>query len=291
LTKLEVGKEDFIDALREVEPSATREVFVEVPDVHWEDVGGLDQVKQRLIEAVEWPLQHAELFAEAGIRPPKGILLTGPPGCGKTMLAKAIANESQVNFISVKGPALLSKYIGESERGVRDMFRKAKQAAPCIIFFDEVDALVPARGSGGGDSHVADRVLSQFLSELDGVEELKGVLMLGATNRPDMLDPAILRPGRFDQIVEIPLPDEQGRRQIFEVHLRNKPLAPGIDLGSLAAATEEFSGAEIQGICVRAALSAVRRAVASKIEKPAAAVVVVIEASDLEAELEEARRL
>ena len=290
LTKLEVGKEDFIDALREVEPSATREVFVEVPDVHWEDVGGLDQVKQRLIEAVEWPLQHAELFAEAGIRPPKGILLTGPPGCGKTMLAKAIANESQVNFISVKGPALLSKYIGESERGVRDMFRKAKQAAPCIIFFDEVDALVPARGSGGGDSHVADRVLSQFLTELDGVEELKGVLMLGATNRQDMLDPAILRPGRFDQIVEIPLPDEQGRRQIFEVHLRHKPLAPGIDIGKLAAATEEFSGAEIQGICVAAALSAVRRAVAAKIAKPEAAVVVLIEASDLEAELQEARR-
>ena len=290
LTKLEVGKEDFIDALREVEPSATREVFVEVPDVHWEDVGGLDQVKQRLIEAVEWPLQHAELFAEAGIRPPKGILLTGPPGCGKTMLAKAIANESQVNFISVKGPALLSKYIGESERGVRDMFRKAKQAAPCIIFFDEVDALVPARGSGGGDSHVADRVLSQFLTELDGVEELKGVLMLGATNRQDMLDPAILRPGRFDQIVEIPLPDEQGRRQIFEVHLRHKPLAPGIDIGKLAAATEEFSGAEIQGVCVAAALSAVRRAVAAKIAKPEAAVVVLIEASDLEAELQEARR-
>jgi transitional endoplasmic reticulum ATPase len=290
LTKLEVGKEDFIDALREVEPSATREVFVEVPDVHWEDVGGLDQVKQRLIEAVEWPLQHAELFAEAGIRPPKGILLTGPPGCGKTMLAKAIANESQVNFISVKGPALLSKYIGESERGVRDMFRKAKQAAPCIIFFDEVDALVPARGAGGGDSHVADRVLSQFLTELDGVEELKGVLMLGATNRQDMLDPAILRPGRFDQIVEIPLPDEQGRRQIFEVHLRHKPLAPGIDIGKLAAATEEFSGAEIQGVCVAAALSAVRRAVAAKIAKPEAAVVVLIKASDLEAELEEARR-
>ena len=290
LTKLEVGKEDFLDALREVEPSATREVFVEVPDVHWEDVGGLDQVKQRLIEAVEWPLQHAELFAEAGIRPPKGILLTGPPGCGKTMLAKAIANESEVNFISVKGPALLSKYIGESERGVRDMFRKAKQAAPCIIFFDEVDALVPARGAGGGDSHVADRVLSQFLTELDGVEELKGVLMLGATNRQDMLDPAILRPGRFDQIVEIPLPDEQGRRQIFEVHLRHKPLAPGIDIGKLAAATEKFSGAEIQGVCVAAALSAVRRAVAAKIAKPEAAAAVLIAASDLEAELQEARR-
>jgi transitional endoplasmic reticulum ATPase len=290
LAKLEVGKEDFLDALREVEPSATREVFVEVPDVRWEDVGGLDQVKQRLIEAVEWPLQYAELFTQAGIRSPKGILLTGPPGCGKTLLAKAIANESQVNFISVKGPALLSKYVGESERGVRDMFRKAKQAAPCIIFFDEVDALIPARGAGGSDSHVADRVLSQFLSELDGVEELKGVLMLGATNRPDMLDPAILRPGRFDQIVEIPLPDEQGRRQIFEVHLRNKPLAPGIDLGGLAAATEDFSGAEIQGICVRAALSAVRRAVAGKIEKPEAEAVVLIEPGDLEAELEEARR-
>jgi transitional endoplasmic reticulum ATPase len=290
LAKLEVGKEDFLDALREVEPSAMREVFVEVPDVRWEDVGGLEPVKQRLVEAVEWPLQHAELFERGGIRPPKGILLTGPPGCGKTMLAKAIANESRVNFISVKGPALLSKYIGESERGVRDMFRKAKQAAPCIIFFDEIDALVPARGAGGSDSHVADRVLSQFLSELDGVEELKGVLMLGATNRPDMLDPAILRPGRFDQIVAIPLPDESSRRQIFTVHLRNKPLAPGIDLDGLAAATEEFSGAEIQGVCARAALGAVRRAVAAKMEKPEAAAVVELTPDDLKTELEEARR-
>jgi transitional endoplasmic reticulum ATPase len=290
LAKLEVGKEDFLDALREVEPSAMREVFVEVPDVRWEDVGGLEPVKQRLVEAVEWPLQHAELFERGGIRPPKGILLTGPPGCGKTMLAKAIANESRVNFISVKGPALLSKYIGESERGVRDMFRKAKQAAPCIIFFDEIDALVPARGAGGSDSHVADRVLSQFLSELDGVEELKGVLMLGATNRPDMLDPAILRPGRFDQIVAIPLPDESSRRQIFAVHLRNKPLASGIDLDGLAAATEEFSGAEIQGVCARAALAAVRRAVAAKLAKPEAAAVVELTPNDLKTELEEARR-
>jgi transitional endoplasmic reticulum ATPase len=290
LAKLEVGKEDFLDALREVEPSAMREVFVEVPDVRWEDVGGLAQIKQRLIESVEWPLQYAELFTEAGIRPPKGILLTGPPGCGKTLLAKAIANESKVNFISVKGPALLSKYVGESERGVRDMFRKAKQAAPCIIFFDEVDALVPARGAGGSDSHVADRVLSQFLTELDGVEELKGVLMLGATNRPDMLDPAIMRSGRFDEIVEIPLPDEQSRRQIFEVHLRNKPLEPGISFASLAAATEEFSGADIQGICTKAALRAVRRAVAARIDKPEHAVAVTIGPEDLEAELEEARR-
>jgi transitional endoplasmic reticulum ATPase len=290
LSRLEVKREDFLDAMREVEPSAMREVFVEVPDVRWGDVGGLTQAKQRLIEAVEWPLQYAELFAEAGIRPPKGILLTGPPGCGKTMLAKAIANESGVNFISVKGPALLSRYVGESERGVRDMFRKAKQAAPCIIFFDEIDALVPARDSGGSDAHVAERVLSQFLAELDGVEELKGVLMLGATNRPDMLDPAILRPGRFDEIVEISLPDEQSRKQIFDVHLRNKPLAPGVSIDSLAAATEEFSGAEIQGVCTKAALRAVRRAVAARIEKPEDKVAVIINPDDLEAELEEAQR-
>ena len=290
LAKLEVKREDFLDAMREVEPSAMREVFVEVPDVRWADVGGLTQAKQRLIEAVEWPLQYAELFTEAGIRPPKGILLTGPPGCGKTMLAKAIATESGVNFISVKGPALLSKYVGESERGVRDMFRKAKQAAPCIIFFDEIDALVPARDSGGSDAHVAERVLSQFLAELDGVEELKGVLMLGATNRLDMLDPAILRPGRFDEIVEISLPDEQSRGQIFEVHLRDKPLAPGISIGSLAAATAEFSGAEIRGVCTKAALRAVRRAVAARIEKPEDKMAVIINLDDLEAELEEARR-
>ena len=288
LKKLEVRMEDFMDALREVEPSATREVFVEVPDVRWDDVGGLSDVKQRLIEAVEWPLQYADLFSKASIRPPKGILLTGPPGCGKTMLAKAIATESRVNFISVKGPALLSKYIGESERGVRDMFRKAKQAAPCIIFFDEIDALVPARG-GGSDDHVAERVLSQFLTELDGVEELNGVLVLGATNRLDMLDPAILRPGRFDQIVEIPLPDEEGRRLIFEVHLRKKPLGPGISARSLAADTDGFSGAEIEGVCTQAALRAVRRAVTERIGNPSAEAVVIIKADDLERALEEVK--
>jgi len=288
LKKLEVRMEDFLDALREVEPSATREVFVEVPDVRWDDVGGLSDVKQRLIEAVEWPLQYADLFSKASIRPPKGILLTGPPGCGKTMLAKAIATESRVNFISVKGPALLSKYIGESERGVRDMFRKAKQAAPCIIFFDEIDALVPARG-GGSDDHVAERVLSQFLTELDGVEELNGVLVLGATNRLDMLDPAILRPGRFDQIVEIPLPDEEGRRLIFEVHLRKKPLGPGISSRRLAKDTDGFSGAEIEGVCTHAALRAVRRAVTHRIGNPADEAVVIIEPDDLETALEEAK--
>ena len=288
LAKLEVRMEDFLDALREVEPSATREVFVEVPDVRWEDVGGLSQVKQRLVEAVEWPLQYADLFTSAGIRPPKGILLTGPPGCGKTLLAKAIANESRVNFISVKGPALLSKYVGESERGMRDMFRKAKQAAPCIIFFDEIDALVPARNADGSDAHVAERVLSQFLTELDGVEELKGVLVLGATNRPDMLDPAVLRPGRFDEIIDIALPDEESRRLIFEVHLRNKPLAPGVDAGSLAAGTDGFSGADIQGVCTKAALRAVRRAVAGRIGTPPLEAPVVVETEDLETALKEA---
>jgi transitional endoplasmic reticulum ATPase len=290
LAKLEVGMEDFLGGLREVEPSALREVFVEVPDIRWEDVGGLAQIKQRLIEAVEWPLQYANLFTKAGIRPPKGILLVGPPGCGKTMLAKAIANVSKVNFISVKGPALLSKYVGESERGVRDMFRKAKHAAPCIVFFDEIDALVPVRGSGGGDAHVAERVLSQFLTELDGVEELKGVLVLGATNRPDMLDPAVMRPGRFDEIVDIPLPDEESRRLIFEVHLRNKPLAPGMGTGNLAARTEGFSGADIQGVCAKAALRAVRRAVTHKLGKPDEDPPVIIAPGDLEAALEEARQ-
>lgn len=291
LAKLEVRMEDFVDALREIEPSTTREVFVEVPDVHWKDVGGLAEVKQRLVEAVEWPLQHSELFTQAGIRPPKGILLSGPPGCGKTLLAKAIANESKVNFISVKGPALLSKFVGESERGVRDMFRKAKLAAPCIIFFDEIDALVPARGMGGSDAHVAERVLSQFLSELDGIEELNGVLVLGATNRSDMLDPAILRPGRFDQIIDIPVPDEESRKLIFEVHLRNKPLVPGIDAGNLATRTEGFSGAEIQGICAQAALRAVRRAVTNDLGKPAQeASAVRLELEDLETALEEAQR-
>lgn len=288
LAKLEVAMDDFIEALREVEPSALREVFVEVPNVRWDEVGGLAEVKKRLIEAVEWPLQHAALFSAAGIHPPKGILLTGPPGCGKTLLARAIATESKVNFISVKGPALLSKFVGESERGVREMFKKAKQAAPCIVFFDEIDALVPSRGGGTSDAHVAERVLSQFLTELDGVEELRGVLVLGATNRADMLDPAILRPGRFDEIIEIPLPDEESRRSIFDVHLRHKPLAAGCGAETLAARTNGFSGAEIESICTKAALRAVRRAVAAIVEDPPTVTAVSVEPSDLEAALAEA---
>jgi transitional endoplasmic reticulum ATPase len=261
LTRLEVHMDDFLAAFREVEPSAIREVFVEIPDVGWQDVGGLGSVKDRLMEAVQWPLKYPHLFERAGIRSPKGILLSGPPGCGKTLLAKAIANESEVNFISTKGPALLSKYVGESEQAVREVFRKARQASPCIIFFDEIDALVPVRSAISSDSHVAERVLSQFLMELDGIEELKGVLVLGATNRSDILDPAVLRPGRFDEVVEIPLPDQEDRKEIFEIHLRNKPVAPGVSPSSLASKTEGFSGADIAGVCHKAALRALRRAV------------------------------
>jgi transitional endoplasmic reticulum ATPase len=260
LRALEIRMADFEAALCEVEPSAIREVFVEVPDVDWGDVGGLDDVKRRLIESVEWPLCHADLFSRVGVRPPKGILLSGPPGCGKTLLAKAAASQTQVNFISVKGPALLSKYVGESERGVREVFRKAKQAAPCIVFFDEIDALVPTRGGGGGDSHTTERVIGQFLAELDGVEELNGVLILGATNRPDILDPALLRPGRFDLLLEIPLPDLDGRREIFRIGLRGKPIAEEVSVDELAGETEGFNGAEIQAVCTRAAWTAIREA-------------------------------
>jgi len=216
-----------------------------------------------------------------------GILLSGPPGCGKTLLAKAIANETKVNFISVKGPALLSKYIGESERGVREIFRKARQAAPCIIFFDEIDALVPTRSASSGDSHVAARVLSQFLTELDGIEELKEVLVLAATNRTDMLDPAVLRPGRFDDIIEIPVPDTSTRKEIFDVHLRNKPLSPEISSIKLAARTEGYSGAEIASVCNNAALRAVRRAVVASGESDSE-FSVLVDAVDIDAALEEA---
>jgi transitional endoplasmic reticulum ATPase len=256
LYALEVTMDHFLSALTEVEPSAIREVFTEIPDVNWDDVGGLDEIKNALHEAIEWPLRYAELFAQTGIAPPKGILLSGLPGTGKTLLAKAVASQSSANFISVKGPALLNKYIGESERSVREVFHKARQAHPCIIFFDEIDALAPRRGSGSND--VTDRILSQLLTELDGIEALKGVVVLGATNRPDMLDPALLRPGRFDQTFELPLPDLATRQQIFAVHTRNKPLAANVDLDQLAAKSEGMTGAEIEWICRQAAMSAMR---------------------------------
>lgn len=290
LSKLEVHREDFLAALREVEPSAIREVFIEVPDVRWQDVGGLEEVKKRLMEAVEWPLRYPHLFEQAGVKPPKGILLSGSPGCGKTLLAKAIATESEVNFISVKGPALLSKYVGESEREVRDLFRKARQAAPCIAFFDEIDALIPTRSAGGFDSHVAERVLSQFLVELDGIEELKGVLVLGATNRSDLIDPAILRPGRFDLVLEIHPPDRLGRKEIFAVHLRNKPLAAEIDIDQLAAQTEGFTGADIEAVCRRAALEAVRWAVEAAQGESVDETTISIRPEHIQSALEEVRK-
>ncbi|MEI6135139.1 MAG: CDC48 family AAA ATPase [Desulfomonile sp.] len=288
LAMLEVTMDDFTTALKEVEPSAIREVFVEVPDVRWEDVGGHSALKERLVEAVEWPLSYPEIFAEAGVKPPKGILLSGPPGCGKTLIAKAIANESKVNFISVKGPALISKYVGESEKGVREVFKKARQASPCIIFFDEIDALVPSRGGSASDSHVSERVLSQFLAELDGIEELKGVLILGATNRADMLDPAVMRTGRFDEHFEILAPEQKDREEIFAVHLKNKPLVKKVDIKTLASKTEGFSGADISGVCNQAALKAVRRAVQKIKEAPDKKVKVELTEKDLLESIQEA---
>ena len=256
LTELRVFRAHFFDALKEVEPSALREIAVEVPDVRWEDVGGLGAVKQELLEAVEWPLRYASLFQHARIRPLRGIVLHGPPGTGKTLLAKAVATESRANFIAIKGPQLMSKWVGESERAIREIFKKAKQAAPCLIFLDEVDALAPRRGLD--PSGVADRVLSQLLTEMDGIEELRGVMVLAATNRLDMVDPALLRPGRFDSLVEIPMPDEGERLAIFRIHTRGKPLAPDVDLSVLAKDSQGLAGADIEAICRKAATLAIR---------------------------------
>ena len=257
LMKLQVTMDDFMEALKEVEPSAIREVFTEIPNVKWSDVGGLAEAKRVLKETIEWPLKYDKLFEHAKTNPSKGILLYGPPGTGKTLLAKAVASESEVNFISIKGPEILSKWVGESEKGVREVFKKAKQASPCIIFFDEIDSVVPRRGSEAA-SHVVDRVISQFLTELDGIEELKGIVVLAATNRLDIIDPALLRAGRFDFLLELPVPDEETRLEIFKVHTRGKPLSSDVDLKSLVAATEGLVGADIELICRKASLSAIR---------------------------------
>ena len=283
LAALTVTMDDFRSALCEVSPSAIREMFVDIPDVRWEDVGGLGDVRRRLVEAVEWPIKYPELYKQAGVQPPKGLLLAGPPGVGKTLIAKAVANESGVNVISVKGPALMSKYVGESEQGVRELFHKARLASPCIIFLDEVDSIIPIRGESSGDSHVAERVLSQFLSEMDGLEELKGVFVMGATNRIDMIDPAMLRPGRFDEIVELSLPDIEARREILTVHLRSKPLGSDIDAETLAARCEGASGAELAAVCNRAALCALRRAVEQSKAGPETPVTVLVEKEDFNA--------
>ncbi|MDH7596371.1 MAG: CDC48 family AAA ATPase [Methanothrix sp.] len=258
LNKIEVTMADFMDALRDLEPSAMREVLVESPNVHWSDIGGLKQAKQELMEAVEWPLTYPKIFEHMKASPPKGILLYGPPGTGKTLLAKAVATESQANFISVKGPEFLSKWVGESERAVRETFRKAKQAAPAVVFFDEIDAIAPMRSSGAADSHVTERVISQILSEMDGLEPLHNVIVIAATNRPDIIDPALLRPGRFDRMIEIGPPDEEARLEILKIHTANRPLADDVDLAEIAKRTENYSGADLAAVCSEAVMLAIR---------------------------------
>ncbi|MGQ9583367.1 MAG: CDC48 family AAA ATPase [Thermoplasmatota archaeon] len=263
LNKLSVEWNDFLDAFREMSPSTLREVLVESPNVKWTDIGGLEDVKQELIESVEWPLKYGPLFSHMDARPPRGILLHGPPGTGKTLLARAVATESEANFISIKGPEFLSKWVGESERAVRETFRKARQAAPCVVFLDELDAIAPTRGAGFGDSHVTERVISQLLTELDGLVELTGVTVIAATNRPDIVDAALLRPGRFDRHIFIPPPDREARRKILEVHTRSKPLAKDVSLEELAKKTEGFTGADIASLVNEAVMLSIREHIRS----------------------------
>jgi transitional endoplasmic reticulum ATPase len=267
LNKIIVRMADFQDALKEVEPSAMREVLVEIPDVTWDQVGGLQDVKEELREAVEWPLKYPDLFAQLNATPPKGLLLYGPPGTGKTLLAKAVAHESESNFISVKGPELLNKFVGESEKAVREVFRKARQASPCIIFFDEIDSVAPTRGSSVGDSHVTERVISQFLTEMDGLEELRNVVIIAATNRPDIIDSALLRPGRFDRLLFVPPPDLEARKQIFKIHTRKTPLADDVNLDDLARKTDGYTGADIASLANTGVMLALREHI-SKAKDP-----------------------
>jgi transitional endoplasmic reticulum ATPase len=259
LERMEVTMDDFMNAFREITPTAMREVAIEVPTVHWDEVGGLDVVKQELRESVEWPLKNAEVFGRMGIMPPKGILLFGPPGCGKTLLARAVATESEANFIAIKGPEVFSKWVGESEKAIREVFRKARMSAPSIVFFDEIDSLVPRRGSGYGDSGVTDRVISQLLTEIDGITALQDVVVITATNRPDMVDPAVLRPGRFDRLIYVPEPGEEGRLKILKIHTNSMPLVKDVNLQELAQLTKGYSGADIQSLCREAALYALRK--------------------------------
>ena len=264
LQKIEITSDDFREALKEVRPSALREVQVQIPDVNWDDVGGLEELKDELREAVEWPIKHKEAYDYVDVESPKGILLHGPPGTGKTLIAKALAKMTESNFISIKGPELLSKWVGESEKGVREIFRKARQAAPCIIFLDEVDSLVPRRGNGNSDSHVTENTVSQILTEIDGLEELHNVLIIGATNRLDIVDEALLRPGRFDRIIEVGNPDSKGRNHILQIHTKKKPLGTDVNIKKLVELTDGFSGAEIAAITNRAALVALKRYVTGK---------------------------
>jgi transitional endoplasmic reticulum ATPase len=266
LRALQVTNDDFADALTEVEPSALRDVHVDVPDVGWDDVGGQEEAKRVLRETVEWPLRHPQLFAQLGVRPVKGVLLHGPPGSGKTLLARALAKQSEANFIAIKGPQLLSRWVGESEQALRDLFRKARQAAPCVVFFDEIDALVPPRGVDA--SMASDRLVSQLLTELDGISELRGVVVVAATNRIDQIDEALLRPGRFDLLLELTPLDRAARHAILRVHTQPMPLAPDVRLAALADATDGFVGADLAGLCQQAALFALREAVAALGDTP-----------------------
>jgi transitional endoplasmic reticulum ATPase len=258
LEKMVVKMEDFTSAYREITPTAMREVYVEVPQVKWDQVGGLKQVKQELMESVEWPLKKPEVFKRMGINPPRGILLYGPPGSGKTLLARAVATESEANFISIKGPEIFSKWVGESEKAIREVFRKGRTAAPAIIFFDELDAIVPRRGLGYADSGASERVISQLLTEIDGIETLQNVLVIAATNRPDMLDPAVMRPGRFDRLIYVPSPDFDSLKEIFKIHAGSMPLSKDVSLDELARKAQGYSGADIEAICREAAMNALR---------------------------------
>lgn len=258
VASLEVRMSHFMAALMEIDPSAIREVFVEIPDVSWEDIGGLEDVKEELIQAVSWPLRHAEVFERYSVQPTRGIMLHGPSGTGKTLLAKALAKESGVNFISVKGPSLMSRYVGESERAIREVFRTARQAAPSILYFDEIESLIPIRGREAGGSAFTERVIGQFMSEMSGIEDLQGVVVLATTNRLDLVDPALLVAGRFDLVLELPLPDAAARESIFRIELRQKPLAPDVDVKNLAALTEGASGADIAFVCRKATTEALK---------------------------------
>jgi len=258
LEKMEVTMDDFVNAYKEVTPTAMREVYIEVSTVNWTDIGGLDEVKQHMQEAVEWPLKKPEIFSRLGIKPPKGILLYGPPGCGKTMLARAVATESEANFISIKGPEVFSKWVGESEKAIREVFRKARMAAPAVIFLDEMDSLAPRRGLGFSDSGVSERVISQLLTEMDGIVTLQDIVVVAATNRPDMVDSAVLRPGRFDRLIYVPEPDEKSRLQIFKLYTKEMPVTKDVDLNQLALMTKYYSGADIESLCREAAMHALR---------------------------------
>jgi len=264
LEKMEVTMEDFINAYKEITPTAMREVYIEIPTTRWEDIGGLEEVKKDLVEAVEWPLKTPEVFERLGIKPPKGILLFGPPGCGKTLLAKAVATESAANFITIKGPEIFSKWVGESEKAIREVFRKARMAAPAVIFFDEIDSLLPRRGAGFSDSGVSERVISQLLTEMDGIVTLEDIVVIAATNRPDIVDPAVLRPGRFDRLIYVPEPDEKSRAEIFKLYTKDMPLAKDVETASLATLAKNYSGADISALCREAAMYALRKDVNAK---------------------------